>query len=236
MICRLNVTGKISNPQLSFGIDIPDLDPTTETLVRSELNTEDKVQKQFLALITTGSFLPSAQSGITNTLGSSFIFSNLTNLASGQITNMLRNAGIPLDVGVGYAQNEEGKDIVDLNVSTQFFGNRVIVSGSLGNRKYSTTSSDNVVGDIDIEVKLDKSGQLRTKLFSHSADDYTNYLDNTQRSGAGISYQKEFNTFREFFRSLLRKRQDDELIRQAESRTKLKTLKIEAPSKDNSSL
>lgn len=237
VICRLSVTGKISNPQLAFGIDIPDLDPTTETLVRSELNTEDKVQKQFLALIATGSFLPSAQSGITNTLGSSFILSNLSSLASGQITSMLRNAGIPLDVGVGYTQNEEGKDIVDLNVSTQFFGNRVVVSGSLGNRKYSTTSSDNVVGDIDIEVKLDKSGQLRTKLFSHSADDYTNYLDNTQRSGAGISYQKEFNTFGEFFRSLLRKRSDDELIRQAESRAKLKTLKIEAPSsQDNSSL
>lgn len=236
IICRLSVSGKVRNPQLAFGIDIPDLDPTTETLVRSELNTEDKVQKQFLALITTGSFLPSAQSGITNTLGSSFILNNLTSLASGQITNMLRNAGIPLDVGLGYTQNEEGKDIVDLNVSTQFFGNRVIVSGSLGNRKYSTTSSDNVVGDIDIEVKLDKSGQLRTKLFSHSADDYTNYLDNTQRSGAGISYQKEFNTFGEFFRSLLRKRKDDELIREAESRTKLRTLKIEAPSKDNSSL
>ena len=39
-------------------------------------------------------------------------------------------------------------------------------------------------------------------LFSHSADDYTAYLDNTQRSGVGIAYQREFNTFKEFFRNL----------------------------------
>ena len=57
-------------------------------------------------------------------------------------------------------------------------------------------------GNLDIEIKLDKSGQLRLNLFSHSADDYTTYLDNTQRNGVGIAYQREFNTLKEFFRNL----------------------------------
>ena len=67
-----------------------------------------------------------------------------------------------------------------------------------------------MVGNLDIEIKLDKSGQLRMNLFSHSADDYTNYLDNTQRNGVGIAYQREFNTFREFFRNLFMSRKKRE--------------------------
>lgn len=228
VICTLTVTGKLSSPQLSFGIDIPDLDPTTSALVQSELNTEDKVQKQFLALIATGAFLPAEQSGITNQLGTSFIYSNLASFASGQITSMLQNLGIPVDVGLGYTQNEAGADIVDLNLSTQFFGNRVVVSGTVGNRQYSTTSSDNVVGDLDIEVKLDKSGRIRAKLFSHSADDYTNYLDNTQRSGIGISYQREFDNLKDFFKGMFRKKNDEERsIEDARRRSSLNTIQIQ---------
>jgi len=48
-------------------------------------------------------------------------------------------------------------------------------------------------------------------LFSHSADDYTTYLDNTQRNGVGIAYQREFNTFKEFFRNLFVGRKKREL-------------------------
>ena len=73
-----------------------------------------------------------------------------------------------------------------------------------------------MVGDLDIEVKLDKSGALRLKLFSHSADQFTSYLDNTQRNGVGLSYQREFNTFSEFFRAMFRskeRRQEEEAAR-----------------------
>ena len=209
VICGISVSDRLRNPKLQFSVDVPDLDPTTEALVRSELNTEDKVQKQFLALVATGSFLPGDQSGINNQFGSGIILSNLSAIASGQISSLLQRAGIPVDLGVNYTQNEAGNDIVDLNLSTQFFDNRVIVNGSVGNRQYSTTSDDNLVGDIDVEIKMDKSGRLRAKLFSHSADDYTNYLDNSQRSGAGLSYQREFDNLWDFFKGIFKKKQPE---------------------------
>ena len=59
------------------------------------------------------------------------------------------------------------------------------------------------MGDIDIEIKLDRSGFLRLTLFSHSADSYTNYLDRLQRNGIGLTFQKEFNSIGEFLRSIL---------------------------------
>lgn len=223
VICSITVSDRLRNPKLSFDVEVPDLSPETQMIVESELNTEDKRQKQFLALMATNNFVPGGQSGINNQLGSGFILSNLTAIASGQISSLLQRAGIPVDLGVGYIQNETGNDVVDVNLSTRMFNNRVLVNGSVGNRQYSVTSEDNIVGDIDIEIKLDRSGQLRAKLFSHSADDFTNFLDNSQRSGAGLSYQKEFNNLKDLFRSIFRSKSQDELP----AETPRKTLVIE---------
>lgn len=130
---------------------------------------------------------------------------------AGQLNNILQKLDIPLDLGLNYQSSESGTNIFDVAVSTQLFNNRVIVNGNVGNREYANSSSGaDMVGNLDIEIKLDKSGQLRMNLFSHSADDYTNYLDNTQRNGVGIAYQREFNTFREFFRNLFMSRKKRE--------------------------
>ena len=84
----------------------------------------------------------------------------------------------------------------------------MIVNGNIGNRQYSGSSTQNdVVGDIDIEIKLDRSGSFRLNLFSHSADQYTNYLDNSQRNGVGITYQTEFNSFGQFIKNIFSSRQ-----------------------------
>ena len=202
--CGLRITDKLSSPQLHFNIDIPDLDPTTKSEVQSALNTEDKVQKQFLALLVTGSFIQEEQSGVVN--NTNIVFSNFSEMMSRQLSNILARMDIPLDLGVGYQQNSAGTGIYDVSVSTELFNNRVEVHGSVGNRQYGTTSNPDgdMVGDLDIDVKLDRQGQIRLNLFSHSADQYTSYLDYSQRNGVGITYQKEFNSWKDFFRNLFR--------------------------------
>lgn len=224
--CGINISNKLSDPKLKFSIDIPDLDPGTQTQVQSSLNTDDKVQKQFLALLLTGNFIPSEQSGVVFN-GGNAVFSNLSNIMSGQINNILSQLKIPIDMGLNYSQNEAGNNIFDVAVSTQLFNNRVLVNGSLGNRQNSSDKA-NVIGDLDIEVKIDKGGKYRAKVFSHSADDYTNFLDNTQRNGVGFTYQTEFNTFKQFFSNIFtskkkRQQRDADRMRQ---RQKMKTVVI----------
>lgn len=217
--CGIGVSGKLREPKLSFSIDVPDLDPTTKSRVESALNTEDKVQRQFLSLLISGSFMPEEQSGVVN--NTNVLYSNVAEIMAGQLNNILQKLDIPLDLGLNYQSSESGTNIFDVAVSTQLFNNRVIVNGNVGNREYANSSSGaDMVGNLDIEIKLDKSGQLRMNLFSHSADDYTNYLDNTQRNGVGIAYQREFNTFREFFRNLFmsRKRGNRGPLRQGPGR------------------
>ena len=227
--CGIKISDRLSSPKVGFSIDIPDLDPTTKSEVESALNTEDKVQKQFLSLVITGSFLENEQSGIVN--NTNLVFSNVSEMMSRQLSNLLNRMDIPVDLGVGYQQNASGTDLYDVSVSTELFDNRVEVRGSFGNRQYSTTTNPNgdMVGDLDIDVKLDKPGELRLNLFSHSADEYTSYLDYSQRNGVGITYQREFNKWGDFWRSLfISRKKRQELNREANLTEDKQTITIEA--------
>ncbi len=197
--CELGMSGQLLNPEFIFNINIPDLDPTTKVRVESALNTTDKIQKQFLALLVSGGFIPDEQSGIVN--NTTILYSNASEILSNQLNNVLQQLGIPLDLGLNYQPGQKGTDIFDVAVSTQLFNNRVIINGNIGNDPYSSgTSNRDIIGNLDIEIKLDKNGRLRLDLFSHAADKYSNYLDDKQRSGIGFGYQQEFNNFKELFR------------------------------------
>ena len=197
--CGLKISNKLRNPELDFTIDIPDLDPTTKSQVEANLNTSDKIQKQFVALLVMGSFIPSETSGVFN--GTNVLYSSVTSLMAGQINNILQKLEIPLDVDLNYQEGVTGRNIFDVAISTQLFNNRVEVGGSVGSRNYRTSSSNSeVVGDLDIAVKLDNEGKYRFNIFSHSADEHSSYIDNSQRNGIGFSFQKEFNSFKDFIR------------------------------------
>ena len=216
--CGISITGKLSNPQLGFSIDIPDLNPAIQAQVEGALNTEDKIQKQFIYLLVAGSFLPAEDSGISIG-GSDVLFSNVSSIMSGQLNNIFQKLNIPLDLGLNYKNTQAGNNIFDVAVSTQLFNNRVVVNGTVGNREnIAGVSTNEVAGDVDIEIKLNRSGSLRLSLFTHSADQLSAFLDNSQRHGGGIAYQMEFNTFRQLFRNLFSKRQVREQRTQDEAR------------------
>ena len=198
--CGINITDKIKSPHIEFTIDVPDIDPTTAARVESALNTEDKMQKQFLSLLISGGFLPDDPSGVVN--NSSMIGTTVADLMASQLTSVLQKLDIPIDLGLDYQQNTSGADIFEVAVSTQLFNNRISINGTFGNRQNSATSHQDVVGDLDAEIKLTRNGSIRATAFHRTADQYTNYLDNLKRSGVGLSFQTEFNTVGELFRGL----------------------------------
>ena len=205
--CGIGISGRLANPEIRFDITVPDLDPTTQSRVESALNTEDKRMKQALALLVSGGFVPDEQSGIVNS--TTMFYSNASEMMASQLNNIFRQLDIPIDLGFNYQPNETGRDIFDVAVSTQLFNNRVLINGNIGNRHYISSSNSDIVGDLDIEIKLNRKGQVRMTLFSHSADQYSNYLDQSQRNGAGIVYQEDFNSFGELWRKLLHIKNDE---------------------------
>ena len=208
--CTVSITDKLRNPKITLNIEVPELDPGTQGLVESALNTEDKVMKQFLYLLIANSFLPNEESGINATNGSNMLYSNMSGIMAGQLNSIFEKLDIPLDLGLNYQQNESGNNLFDVALSTQLFNNRVVVNGTIGNRRLYGTTTEEVTGDLDIDIKLDKPGTVRLNLFSHSADQYTSYLDNSQRNGVGIAYQREFVSLKQFFHDLFSSRDERE--------------------------
>lgn len=159
-------------------------------------------------------------------------------MIANQLNNIFHKLDIPVDLGLNYQPSDKGNDLFDVAVSTQLFNNRVVVNGNIGNREYNTSSTQNeVVGDLDIEIKIDRSGSFRLNLFSHSADQFSNYLDNSQRNGVGLMYQTEFNSFRRFMKNIFMSKSKRQAARLEEEQMILngerKTLKIEASDKDD---
>lgn len=208
--CGINISDRLRNPRLSFSIDIPDLNPTARSQVESALSTDDKVQKQFVALLVLGSFMPDESSGIIDS--NDILLSNVTGFMAGQLNSILQKLEIPVDIGLDYHSNSTtGSNIFDVAISTQLFNNRVIVGGSVANRGYDNTagaSQADVIGDLDIQIKLDPEGRYRFNMFSHSADEYSSILDLSQRNGVGISFQKEYYKFSDFLRSIFDSEKD----------------------------
>ena len=223
--CGIQITGKLINPEIGFSIDVPDLNPIMQSRVQSALSTDDKKQRQMLSLLLTNSFLPDEQSGIVN--NSSMLYSNVSEAMANQLNNILHKLDIPLDLGLNYQPTEQGTDLFDVAVSTQLFNNRVIVNGNIGNKQTAIGGTQNdVVGDVDIEFKVNNSGTMRFNLFSHSADIYSNYLDNTQRNGIGMTIQTEFNSLKKAIKDLFSSREKRKTAKMENEQKALNTEKV----------
>lgn len=196
--CGIKMNGALTDPTLKFSIDIQDLDPITKGRVESALSTDDKIQKQFMALLISGSFVPDEQSGIVN--NTTILYSNAGEMLANQFNNVFRQLDIPLDLGLNFQPATDGKthDMFDVALSYQAFNNRVVINGNVGNSQ----STQSWGGDFEAEVKLDKRGKMRFKAFTRSADDYSNFLDNTQRHGIGFTFQDEFDNLKELWRNI----------------------------------
>ncbi|MCE1202309.1 MAG: translocation/assembly module TamB domain-containing protein, partial [Bacteroidia bacterium] len=92
-------------------------------------------------------------------------------------------------------------------LSTQLFNERVTIDGNFGmvNNRNATQNASNIVGDVDINVKLTRDGRLRLRGYNHSnvnnwisASAFDRYSPYTQ--GVGLSYRQEFDRFNEIFR------------------------------------
>ena len=224
---KIYVKGKLSEPQISFGIDIPDLDPTTKAKVQNALNSDEKIQKQVASLLVSGSFIPDVDNGISQN-SSNIIYSNVSSLISDQVEKIFNELGLPVDLGVNYTPGDNhSHDAFEVALSTQLFNNRVTINGNIGNDPYANYNGRDVIGNVDVDIKMDQQGKVRLNLFSHSTDSYSNDLEESQKSGIGVSYQREFNSFRDIFRRKSPRQKEYEKILKQRAKEERKRAKLE---------
>jgi len=106
------------------------------------------------------------------------------------------------DIGINYRPGDQlTAQEVEVALSTQLFDDRVIVDGNVGMRESEQTQKTNdIVGEVTVEVKITKDGRFRAKAFNKSNNDYLykSYAPYTQ--GVGVFYTQEFNRLKDLFK------------------------------------
>jgi hypothetical protein len=100
-------------------------------------------------------------------------------------------------------------DEVQLALSYQLFDDKLTINGSVDMAsKTSNSTSDEIVGEYDIDYKLTNNGKLRLKTYNHANNDILFEDNSTYTQGLGFTYKEEFNTFGEFLRQLFGKKEE----------------------------
>ena len=202
--CDLILGDRLSQPSVKFDISAPTMEESTQNIIEDAINTEEELNRQVLSLLILNKFFtPSynAGSGNNNQVNTAAL-TTTSEMLSSYLSNWLSQISNDLDIGINYRPEDEiSSEQIEVALSTQLFNNRVSLNGNVEYGGYSAVqqNTSNIVGDFDMDVKLNKSGSLRAKAYTHSNDDFS-YDSSPTTQGVGLSYQEEFNTFGELIR------------------------------------
>lgn len=220
----LKLQGDLLQPVIDFDIIFPDLKGELETYAENKLRLlrqdQNELNRQVFGLIVVGQFLPSDLSF----RGTDIIYNTVSEFISNQLSLLLTElfsevigegkvlSGIDFDIAYNQYRSIDLNDQIssgeafELSVTQNFFDDRlsIQVGGNLNidNALQATPEgSGTFVGnDLVIEYILNpKLSTLKLRIYQRLQPD----IGGGQRLqiGGGLSYRKEFNTFREFWQS-----------------------------------
>lgn len=214
--CVIGLKDKILNPSVKFGFEFPNSPEEVRQSVFSLIDTtnEAEMSQQMLSLLVLNSFSFSSATG--NADFASSVGGSSLQLVANQLSSWLSQISNDLDVGIHYRPggaitNEE----VEVALSTQLWDERVTIDGNFGYQNTDnmpSSNASNIVGDINVEVKITKDGRFRLKAFNRT--NTVDLIDNTApyTQGVGVFYRKEFNFFRDLFRRKKKKKIEKEKV------------------------
>ena len=202
--CLLKMRGNLMTPDISFGVKVED----NSDVAQGQLDNLDEgnINKQMFSLLLLNQFQPLP--GLRSSENSMFSDINPGEIVSNKINHWLSDVTDKVNVGVNYQiGNETQSDELDVAVSTQLFDDRVSVTTNLGvggesNAAGANQRTNNVVGEVEVDVKLNKTGSMTLNVFNKANDDELSEAHYKQ--GVGLTYRKEFDTFGEFWRSFVK--------------------------------
>nr|WP_313860015.1 translocation/assembly module TamB domain-containing protein [Muricauda sp. NBRC 101325] len=210
VVVRLD--GELESPNVNFDIDFPG----TTSVVQSELEyrLQDPTIKERNAffLLAQGTFV-NDQTGINQ----GAVTGNLIQSASGLFNQILSSDNDKLNFGLSYEQGYTDpnadiatEDRIGVTVSTQI-SDRILVNGRVGVPVGGSGVSETVVaGDVEVQVLLNEEGTLSAKIFNRE-NQIQQFLAERQgyTQGVGLSYQVDFNTFRELIRKVFKPKAEE---------------------------
>ena len=217
--CKLFMKDKLTSPDITFGIELPTIDESTRSAIKSLLSDENELNRQVFSLLLLRSFVtPLALAGSGGISAGGAAAATGSEMLSNKVSNWLNGVTKDIDIGVNYRPGGAlSSDELDLALSKQLFNNRLSIDGNFGVANNNTPSSSatsstknnnssNLIGDVTLEYKLSESGKYRVKGFNRSNDNTeaaTSGGPFTQ--GVGIFYREEYESLSELYRRYISK-------------------------------
>nr|WP_233164135.1 translocation/assembly module TamB domain-containing protein [Snuella sedimenti] len=206
---ELNIllTGYLEQPQPEFSFDFPNVNSTIKSELQYRLESRDDRHNQALYLLSTGSF----SRGLSELNFSGTIAERLNGIINGIFTN----DDSKLNIGLNYEAGENRPDYrtdgrFGVTLQTQI-SDRVLINGKVGVPVGGAGANETVVaGDVEIDFLLNEEGTLTAKVFNreNSIRNFGEAIGYTQ--GVGLSYNVDFDTFKELLRGFLKKSKKQE--------------------------
>jgi len=200
--CILRLGGRLLNPDIRFGINLPNVEESIRTIVYSAIDTSNvaEMNEQMIYLLVANQFKP-VVSGATASFD---MGATSVSLLTNQISSILSGISKNVNVGVNYrpATGNSYQEF-DVNFSSQFLNDRLLIDGTFGMNSYNSTTlqqTSTVVGDINIEYVLTKNRRWRVHAFNRT--NTLSILNNNSpyTQGVGLTYTRNFSSFRELFK------------------------------------
>ncbi len=204
--CYIHLTDRLTQPMTTFDVQLPNVDPETQSLVTNVLNTQEMKATQFFWLLAANSFFVESASSMQNigAMGGSVTgFEFLSNQVSNWISSDRYNIGFHYRPKSDFTSDE-----VDFSYSTGLVDDRLLIevdgNYDFGNNAAATANSSvsNLSGiNVSATWLVDRNGNLRAKAFTRTIDTF----DENQglpESGAGLDYKEDFNRFSDIIRNL----------------------------------
>jgi len=197
--CLVHLRNKLLNPDISFGIRLPNASEDLQQAVFYVVDTTNQSEMlvQSIYLMVFNSF---------NYGGTS---SGYYNIITNQLNDIISAMTDDIDINVNYKPGSEmSNEEMTVAMRKQLFDDRLTIETNFGvirpTNSYASNST-NIVGDFNLDYKITKDGRLSGQVFNRSNYNttyyqYTYYKMAPYTQGIGLSYSKSFDTFRDLFK------------------------------------
>ncbi len=201
----INLQGDLIQPDISFNLEYPNVTSAVRSELEYKIGTSGNTEAQAFSLLALGQFYTPDVFG--GNAGSAILGGVFQSASSGLFSSLVGDEeGGVFEVGLNYEQGsrtpeQSTADRFGVTLSTQI-SERVLINGQVGVPVGGVTETV-IVGNIEIEFLLNEEGNLRAKIFNR--ENNIQYIGEELgfTQGVGLSYQVDFDTFKELMRKIL---------------------------------
>ncbi len=206
----IGLKGTIANPEPDFDIQFPNVSSTMRAEIETKLADKDTRSKQAIFLLSTGGFL--------STQGEAQYANFAFETASSILGNILNDDSGKMQLGVNYYQADKtAVNPTDGRVVATFstkVNDRITINGKVG-VPVGGVNESTIVGNFELQYRVNEDGTLNLRVFNREND--INYIGQGvgYTQGLGVSYEVDFDTFKELVNKIFTKKKID-VVKQPE--------------------